>query len=220
MSVLNVQPILKHLRDRLRVNYVDEVLYSDDDLLSMINDGYLDACEQTMILQTLTTMTLSPGVVEYDLPDDFSQAVCVVSGGLQLDPLPYQDALQEFANTDVQTGYYIYARRIGVVPPPSENTGGTLLLLYAAEPVTLTTWDDGLDARFPIEYSDLLLHWVRWRVQMISGGAERIPAAQVDRAIYDGRIRDMRRATMTVSHTGPARFQHVSRRPRTARDAF
>lgn len=219
MSVLTVQPILKHLRDRLRANYVDSSLYTDDDVLIMINDGYLDACEQTMILQTLTTLTLTPNVSEYDLPADFSQAVCVVSGGLQLDPIGYQDALQSFTTTSVQTSYYIYARKIGLVPPPDEASSGELLLLYAAEPVALATWDDSLDARFPVEFSDLLLHWVRWRVQMISGGAERIPAAQTDRAIYDGRIRDMRRVTEAVSHTSPARFGHISQRPRTVRDA-
>jgi len=216
MSVLTPQPILRHLLDRLRVNYVDSALYTDDDVLTMLNDAYLDACESTMILRTFTTVTLLANQKEYDLPTDFSQLICAIASGSQLDPISFQEALLDFGSAPaVSSGYYTYSGKIGVIPTPSAATTGTLMLLYAARPTPFSSYDDGLDARFPIEFADLLLHWVRWRVQIISGGAERVAAASTDRSLYDNRLREMRRTAETVTRIEPAQFGHVQTRRRS-----
>lgn len=219
MPDLVVSPILRMIRDRLRVNYVDPSLYSDDDVLAMLNDAYREACEQGLILRQLTEVTTIDNQAEYDLPADFSQLIFVVCGGRQLDPVPLEKALIDRIQDGVAMGYYLYGSKLGVIPTPNANLTSTLLVLYAALPTPLATIDDDLDPRFPVEYADLLLHWVRWRVQMQSGGAERIPSANLDRAMFDARVKELRRSVDGLQSASGGQLMHASERRVTASNA-
>lgn len=214
MSVLTPQPILRHLKDRLRQNYVPESLYSDEDILTLLNDAYLEACERSMCLRGLYTFTLVDGQQEYPLPSDFSAINFVCSAGVELFPMSLADGLAQQRLTPValSTGYYTYnSTTIGFVPTPTKAAeDSATMMMYAAQPSPFITYDDGFDARFPVEFADLLVHFVRWRVQLISGGAERIQLAAVDRKISDTRVGELRRAADTVETVMPPQLLHVA----------
>ena len=204
------QPVLQYLKDRLRRSYVDEALWSDDDILTEFNDAYQDVCEQSQCLQTLFTLTLVADQAEYLLPADFDQLILVVANGSQMAPI----ALSESLDSVQKFGYYLYgkpgAMTIGLSPTPVD-TANLVMILYSASPTPFASLDDSFDARYPIEFSDLLVHYARWRVQMTSGGAERIQNASTDRAIYDKRLIALRRTATTVgSNIMPGHFTHVS----------
>ncbi len=205
------QPVLSYLKERLRQSYVDEALWTDDDILKIFNDAYQDVCEASQCLQALYTLPITAGTAEYSLPSDFDQLVVVCANGSQMAPI----ALSESLLPDSVFGYYLYGKpgsmTFGVSPTPNQDSSAQVMILYSATPVLLTDFSVDFDARFPVEYSDLLVHYTRWRVQMTSGGAERIQNASLDRQIYDARIKALRRTATTVgSNIMPGHFVHVS----------
>ena len=209
---ITAQPVLRYLKDRLRQSYVDDALWSDADVLTLLNDAYQDACEASQCLQSFYTVPIVSGTAEYALPDDFDQLVLVVSNGAQLAPV----ALSESLST-TQSGYYLYGKpgtmTLGLAPTPSDDSADRVLVLYSASPTLLTDFDATFDARFPVEFADMLVHYARWRVQMTSGGAERIQNAGIDRSLYDQRVKQLRRTATTVgSNIMPGHFTHVSDR--------
>lgn len=199
---------LGYVLDRLRLNYVPDTLYSDEEVLVFLNDAYLEACEHARCLVDVHAITTTPGVSTYPLPSDFGELIYVCANGAQLRPLAYSDAL-----TMSEAGYYLLAGRIGLVLPQRGETGAAMIL-YAAKPLPLATYESSFDARFPIEFSDVLVYYVRWRVNMLSGGAERIRMAQIDRTLFDNRVKDLRRTTNVVTSIGPPRLAHAQRRRR------
>jgi hypothetical protein len=221
---LTPQPILLHLKDRLRANYVDDALWSDEDILSIFNDAYQDVCEQSQCLQSFMTLSLVAHQSEYSLPSDFDQLLLVVAGGSQLQPMPLSESLLPWISDGLLSGYYLFgkpgAMTIGVIPAPIEDDTTMVQILYSASPTLFTTFGDGLDSRYPIEFADLLVHYARWRVQMMSGGAERIQNATTDRGIYDKRVIELRRTANTVgSSVAPSQMTHVSDRRRVLGNA-
>ncbi len=211
------QPILLHLKDRLRQNYVDEALYSDDDILSIFNDAYEDICEQSQCLQGFYALNLVNAQTEYTLPADFGQLLLVVAGGAQLQPVSLSESLLNWIPDGLEWGYYLFgpprATTFGIIPAPIQDSQTAVQILYAAYPAPFASFGDSLDARFPVEYSDLFVHYTRWRVQMLSGGAERIQNATTDRGIYDKRVQELRRTANTVGSTiAPSQMTHVSDR--------
>ena len=211
------QPILLHLKDRLRANYVDTALWTDDDILKIFNDAYQDVCEQSQCLQSFSTLSLAAGQGEYDLPADFDQMLLVVAGGSQLVPISVTESLLPWIPDGFANSYYIYgppgAMKLGITPTPIQDGETSVLLLYAATPTLFTDYGSDFDIRFPVEFSDTLVHYARWRVQMMSGGAERITNATTDRGIYDKRIQELRRTANTVgSSVAPSQMTHVSDR--------
>jgi hypothetical protein len=211
------QPILLHLKDRLRQNYVDEALWTDDDILSIFNDAYEDVCDQSQCLQAFTSITVVAGQSEYTLPADFGQLILVVAGGAQLQPISLSESMLNWIPDGLEFGYYLFgppqSMTLGLVPAPIEDAGVVTSILYSALPTPFSSFGDSLDPRFPVEFSDLLVHYARWRVQLMSGGAERIQNAQTDRGIYDKRVTELRRTANTVgSSVAPSQMTHVSDR--------
>lgn len=194
---LTPSDILVSLKARLAVNYVDDALFTDDDTLQLLSDAYIDACEESLCLRTLYTLTPVAGQAAYALPN-VSQVLAVVSGGQRLEPLGLDSSFQDFAVNGTEVGFYVLNGTVGLIPTPTEATGPTLVL-YAESPSAFSTYGDALDPRFPVEYADLLVHFVRWRVQMLAGGAERLGAAQGDRALYDARVKELRRSCEAIT---------------------
>lgn len=212
--VLTPRPILRHLKDRLRQNYVDDALYDDAEVLDLLNDAYRDACEQSRCLETLYTFTLVSGQVEYSLPADYSSTLAIYANGIELESIPLAGAFSSVAATGNNVGgYYIYGANIGFWITSAMTSA--VKLLYAAYPAPLANFDSTLDPRFPEEFADILVHYVRWRVQMLSGGAERITQARWDRALYDQRIKELRRRNNIAAGTGGFRIGHVADRRRS-----
>jgi hypothetical protein len=213
MSVITVQPILRHLLDRMKANYVPPELYTDADILVMLNDGYLEACERTGCLRALTTITLVSSQQEYPLPADFSQMDFVASGGRELFAVSISEALinRQTSASPIAGAYYLYSGAIGFIPTPSQDTSGaSTMIAYCAKPSPLLTYDDGLDARYPIEFADILLHYVVWRVESMSGGAESLRNAQTNRGLCDNRLKDLQRTIERVESLQPRRLSHVA----------
>lgn len=190
MPAVLTKSILEFVKDRLRANYVDDSLYDDDELLAFLNDAYRDACEQSRCLVALYDFTLADATQEYDLPADFAAAINCWAGGVELENLTLSRALTYGGGAAFPFAYYTYGTKIGFAPVPSSATAVTML--YAQLPTPLATYDDTLDERFGEEYADILVHYVRWRVQMTSGGAERIGQARYDRNTYDFRVSQLR----------------------------
>lgn len=213
-TVLTPRPILRHLKDRLRQNYVDDAQYDDAEVLALLNDAYRDACEQSRCLETLATFTLISGQVEYALPADYSSTLAVYANGIELESIPLAGAFSSVAATGNNVGgYYLYATTIGFWITAAMTS--TVKMIYAAYPAALASFDSTLDSRFPEEFADILVHYVRWRVQMLSGGAERITQARWDRQLYDLRIKELRRRNNIAAGTGNFRIGHVGDRRRS-----
>ncbi len=211
------QPILLHLKDRLRLNYVDEALWSDDDILQIFNDAYEDSCDQSQCLQAFYNVPLTMNTTEYSLPADFGQLLLVVGGGTQMLPVSLSEAFISHVSDGLEFGYYIFGppqnMTFGVIPAPREDGVTNVQILYSAMPTPFASYGDALDPRFPIEFSDVFVHYARWRVQLMSGGAERIQNATTDRGIYDKRVQELRRTANTVGSTiAPSQMTHVSDR--------
>lgn len=217
MSVIVAQAPLQHLLDRMKVNYVPPELYSDADILVMLNDAYLEACERTRCLKALATITLVDDQAEYALPTDFSQMDQVCSGGRELSAVSLSEALigQETGSMPLGGGgYYLYGSTLGFIPTPTalNQSGVATMIAYSAKPAPLLSYEDAFDARFPTEFADMLLHYVVWRVQSMSGGAEALRNAQANRALSDTRTRELRRTVDLVDSLKPRVLQHVSSR--------
>jgi len=202
VTAITPQPILVYLLARLRQSYVDPALYSDADVLSFLNDAYRDACEESGILHTLVAITPVAGQVEYALPADFSSVNSIAAGGQLLEPQPLGEALAARVVNGVISAYYIYDGFIGLLPTPTDNAAA-VMMHYSAEPTPFTDYGSDLDPRFPVEYADLLIHHVRWRTQLISGGAERIQQAGLDKGIYDKRVTELRKSVANTQHITP-----------------
>jgi hypothetical protein len=205
VSVVTAQPILLYLQKRLRARLVESELVNDPDLLGFLSDAYVDACEQSRCLVALTTLTLTTAQ-EYDLPADWSETIAVAANGAPIAQVGLRDS-QADRGSGAPLVRYTYARKIGFSPVP---TGGSALLLYAQTPPRFASWQDTLDARFPLEYAYLLVHYVRWRVAAMNGGAQHISLANFERAMYDQGINRLRQAVLVTDSTGPARVRHIN----------
>jgi hypothetical protein len=192
-------------------NYVPPTLYDDATILVMLNDAYLECCERTHCLKALSTVTLVAGQGEYDLPSDFSAIDSVVAAGVPLFAVPLSDALRDQPTLSTpQAGYYTYAGKIGFLPVPNQIDGAvSTMIAYNAKPAPFLTYDDGFDSRFPVEYADILLHYVIWRVQSMSGGAESLRNAQINRNLNDNRMKELRRSVNNVGMLQPSQLPHV-----------
>jgi hypothetical protein len=203
--IISPQPPLLYLQDRLRKRLVEKALVDDAALLEFLSDAYVDACEQSRCLLTLATLVLSTAQ-EYALPADWSETRAVVAGGVAIQQVGAHDSIAD-RGVGAPVVRYQYGRTIGFSPVP---TGGSALLLYAATPSRFSTWQDTLDPRFPAEYTYVLLHYVRWRVLAMAGGAQRIGLSNYERSLYDQGVDRLRRSVPLVDSTQPQRVRHIS----------
>jgi hypothetical protein len=192
-------------------NYVPPTLYDDATILVMLNDAYLEACERTHCLKALATITLVADQQEYDLPADCSAIDSVVAAGVPLFAVPLSGALRDQPTLSTPSvGYYTYGSKIGFFPAPVQiDTALSTMISYSARPAPFLTYDDGFDVRFPVEYADILLHYVVWRVQSMSGGAESLRNAQINRNLNDNRMKELRRSVNNVGMLQPSQLPHV-----------
>ena len=89
----------------------------------MLNDGYLDACESTLILRTLATIPLLANQKEYDLgrlqPAHLCRSVRLISTRS-----PMRSAARLGSSPAVSSGYYTYGAKLGVIPPQAPRRRG------------------------------------------------------------------------------------------------
>jgi hypothetical protein len=188
---------LNYVLSRLRQNYVPVELVNDEDVLVLINDAYQEACERSLCLRAYQEIPLTDDTASYALPADFSQMLWVFANGSELQPQPFHQMTNQPPH-----GYTILGGEI-TINPVVDPVPGLAAIVYAATPTRFTTYDSDFDERFPIEFSDLLVHHVRWRINMMSGGAEKIQLAEIDKALFDQRVTMLRRTTDVVERVGP-----------------
>jgi hypothetical protein len=194
---VNPSTTLNYVLSRLRQNYVPVELVNDEDVLVLINDAYQEACERSLCLRAYHEIPLLDDQASYPLPVDFSQMLWVFANGSELQPQPFHQMTNQPAH-----GYTILGHEI-TINPVVDPTPGLAAIVYAATPTRFTTYDSDLDERFPIEFSDVLVHHVRWRINMMAGGAEKIQLAEIDKGLFDQRVTMLRRTTDVVERVGP-----------------
>jgi hypothetical protein len=195
VTILAARPWFRYYADRLRTSLVEPELVSDSDLLRLLNEGYARLCEQSGCLEQLVTIPTAIGVHEYSLPSDWYQTLLVTSGGVALDLLPQRQAYLDYG-VGTPLVYYQYGTKLGVQPAPSAV--GALSLLYTATPAPVSGYDSDLDPRLPPEYRYGIIHYVRWRILQLDGGAQGIRKADYDRSLFDDCAARLRNAIRTV----------------------
>lgn len=79
----------------------------------------------------LTSLNVLPGIIEYDLPDDFDHLIAFVSGVDQTNPgatgqlkkdIEFISLKNAYSYNGSLTKYYIRGKKIGILPTPSEAT--------------------------------------------------------------------------------------------------
>jgi len=207
MSNLTARPTLRYYADRLRTTLAEPELVGESDLLTFLSDGYKRLCERSGCLLGTTTVTLTSGVAEADLPEDHYRTRLVALGGVRLDELSLRNSLASYG-AGVPLAYYQYAGKIGFAPTPNTSTNH-VTLLYSASPPPVQGYDDDLDPRLPPEYRYGIVHWVRWRITQIDGGAQGISRANYERALFEDCVGKIRRQLGTVASVTPGRMRSV-----------
>jgi hypothetical protein len=185
---------------RLRQSVAETSRFSDDDLVSFINDGYQSACERAACLPAITTLTVTAGTVETTLPTDWARTLRVYQNGAEVNPVAYQDAFTAAAGS-----YYQYADKVGLTGEASVSDS-TLYMLYARTPTVLTL--DGVP-EWGGEWNYLLRHYAAWRCMLAASGAQDLPWVVNERSFYDVGVSHLRAATNRSMKAAPALVRTV-----------
>lgn len=201
MSIVSTQPVLTHLKDRLRANLVEPELVSDPDLLQLVSEAYQDACVRSRCLRTYTTITFT-GADSYALPDAWFETSDVFYLGRVLPEVAHRDMAGHGGGFPLWRSHT--GRSISFTPTPAD---GSAVVDYAEMPPAFASWGDTLDPRFPPERAYLLVHHVRWQVLTMMGGAQRIGTASWEHSQYDAGVAELRRQARNVDSVGPNRIR-------------
>ena len=204
MTILPARAWFRYYADRLRETLAEPELVTDSDLLVLLNEAYKRLCEHSGCLPTITPVTLVPGQSEYSLPADWYETRSVSVAGELIDQISLFKSLTGYGQ-GVPIAYYSYGQTIGFAPRP--NTAGTVQLLYHATPSLVAGYDDDLDARLLPEYRYGIVHYVRWRLLQMDGGAQGITKADYERSLYDDCVRRLRDGSRNTVRTTPPRMR-------------
>lgn len=132
----------------------DLKLVTREDALSWASEAYgkmrnkLNLTNVEYTASAITSLSITPGTIEYDLPTDFDHLISFISGVSASDPGAYSGTklnidfipLRE-AYTYNGTGarYYIRGSKIGILPTPSASTTYHYMYLKRAARLSLNT---------------------------------------------------------------------------------
>lgn len=197
MSVLTTSSPLRFQINRLRIGYMaDADLWSDDDLLAILNEAQIAIVNPLRYLRTLTQIPLSTGQMEYGLSPNTIRVYRVYVDGVRLEPVP--DTLVGQA----AWGYYQVGSTIGFSRIPDDSVSAWV---YAAEQPTPMLIDD--TPVIPPECYYLLRHYAAWKILLLQGGAQRIGQAQTQKALFDAGVKRLRQEMTPLQE---ARAQRVT----------
>ena len=206
-AVYTARPTLRYYQDRLRQSIAEPELVSDSDMLTFLSDGYKRLCERSGCLVNVATISLTQGTIEYALPTDIYRIRMLAVAGMPIDEISLRNSLADYGS-GVPVAYYTYGSTIGFAPNPSADIA-TATLLYEATPTAPTGYDSDLDPRCLPEYRYGILHWVRWRLTQIDGGAQGITKANYERALFEDAVTRLRAASRGAASVQMARMRTV-----------
>ena len=116
--------------------------WSDAEINTIINQGHIDACQQTWCLYASTHIALTKDTTYYSLPDDMFLSARVVYGGTTIleettiNTLDRDDENWLSTSTGVPTNYYINMEKtkIGLYPVPSSAYASSIDIFYVKVP--------------------------------------------------------------------------------------
>jgi hypothetical protein len=183
---------------RLRQAVASDSRFTDQELLDLLNEGYVSACQRAECLLSMVTLTFTAASNEVPLPLDHVRTVRVYQAGKKLEPISYQHSSQRLRGT-----YYQYEDVIGL------SIGGdtSVLMLYARSPIRLG-FDDVPE--WGREWDHLLRHYVAWRCIIASGGAQTLRKALAERSAFDNGVRLLRHQSRRGWTSGVSRIRHVA----------
>lgn len=129
----------------------------NQDALDYSNEAHMRVCVRTDALEKVTTLTTSPGVQEYALPDDVYDVLEVADAATLIGALTTQQALALLSYPDAASQdaaqHYVIGGNIGFIPTPTDQT--TYTLYYRARPAPLAS-----DSPFEVsgDYETLVEH--------------------------------------------------------------
>lgn len=183
---------------RLRQAVASDSRFTDDELLALLNEGYLSACQRSECLVKMATLPFTAvGGNEVALPADHVRTIRVYQAGRKLEPISYQHSSMMLRGT-----YYQYEDIIGL----SISGDTSVLMLYARSPDRL-----GFDEipEWGREWDYLLRHYTAWRCILASGGAQTIRKGIAERTAYENGIRLLRHQSRRGWSSGVTRLKNV-----------
>lgn len=195
---LTPTPPLRFQIVRLRQAVASDARFTDQELLDLLNEGYVSACQRSECLLSLVTLTFMAASNEVLLPLDHVRTIRLYQAGNKLEPISYQHSSQMLRGT-----YYQYEGTIGL------SIGGdtTALMLYARSPIRLGIDDTPEWGR---EWDHILRHYAAWRCILASGGAQTIRKAMSERSAFDNAVRLLRQQSRRGWTSGVSRLRHIS----------
>ncbi len=202
VSNLGWSTTLSAIRTAVRINIRDTATstslqrYSDSTLNTFINEGQRDIVNNTWILSSYTSFSLSDSVGSYTLPTDVIsiQRVSRSNGNLPEVTMAQLDFDTGNSTWPVITGlaqYYYQDKStpdsISIYPIPNASNLGTLKIIYYCTATTLSSDSDvplNSTSRF-LNYHDLLIWYASFRILYIEAN----PKATVFKDLYDTRLR-------------------------------
>lgn len=197
-SVLTPTPPVRFQIMRLRQAVASDSRFTDDDLLTLINEGYRSACQRAECLVAIAQLDFTADAPEQQLPGDHVRTIRVYQTGKKLEPISYAHSSMMLRGT-----YYQYQGTIGL----SLADDTSVLMFYARSPIPL-----GLDdtPEWGREWDHLLRHYAAWRCILASGGAQTIRKAMGERAAFEDGVRRLRQQSRSAWSGGVTRLRHVS----------
>lgn len=136
------------------LNNKELTLVTREDALSWASEGYgrmrnkLNITNTEFTSSVLTTLSVTAGTIEYDLPSDFDHLVALIAGLDQSDPgawanskskVDYISLADAYGYQGSGPRYYIRGFKIGFLPTPGSDTTYNYLYLKKAARLSLNT---------------------------------------------------------------------------------
>ena len=160
-------------------------LISSDDAFSWLNEGYSIALNELNLINKNYSgsdeydVTVTSGVQEYSLPDDFSDMLSVNdSDGGEIDPISLSSVSFYDSNASSVVKYYLRNGYIGFTPSPT--SGATYTIRYTKKSTVLNSTYDSVD--FPDNNFYCVKDYMMYRagIKLQRAGAEAHKAAFFD----------------------------------------
>lgn len=129
-------------------------LVTREDALSWASEAYgrmrnkLNLTNVEYSSSDITTLTLTPGIIEYDLPTDFDHLISFITGVDPANPgawgsfkqdIEFISLREAYTFNGIGPRYYIRGRKIGIIPTPQTATTYSYIYQKRASRLTLNT---------------------------------------------------------------------------------
>lgn len=138
--------------------------FSNDDVLTWINDGIIECARQNNLLQKRATQTVVTGQAEYTLPADILKLYSVKYDGNKLPVLTLEEFDEQYSDSSLAPvgtpiTSYLWADQVNLHPKP-DNSTKALTIDYIYRPETLLIENISTDdVPLPISYHQRIVDY-------------------------------------------------------------